>query len=90
MCESLSIPEQAARRYQLSSEIQVIEWGPDLGETRLGPVSFIPAASDVEYGGPGFNAETVRIRWRGKSYFVFRQDLETQHQVNTRYACCGM
>lgn len=89
MFEFLSMPEQAARQYKLSRVIQVIEWGPNFGETRLGPISFIPAGSDVEYGGPGFNAETVRIRWRGKSYYVFRQDLETQHQLNTGYACCG-
>ena len=89
--EALSITEQpAARRYQLSSEIQAIEWGTAFEETGLGPISFIPAGSDVEYGGSGFNADTVRIRWRGKSYYVFRQDLEAQHQLNTRYACCGM
>jgi hypothetical protein len=80
----------SSRRYHLSREIQAIEWGPAFGETRLGPISFIPAGSDVEYGGPGFDAETVRIRWRGKSYYVFRQDLEMQRQLNTRHACCGM
>ena len=80
----------SSRRYHLSREIQAIEWGPAFGETRLGPISFIPAGSDVEYGGPGFDAETVRIRWRGKSYYVFRRDLEMQHQLNTRHACCGM
>lgn len=79
-----------ARRYQLSGEIQAIEWGVEYrGKTGLGPVSIIPAGSEVEYGGPGFNDDTVRIRWRGKSYYVFRQDLEAQHQLNTRYACCG-
>jgi hypothetical protein len=77
-------------RYHLSREIQAIECGATFGETSLGPISFIPAGSNVKYGGPGFNAETVRIRWRGKSYYVFRQDLETQHRLNTRYACCGM
>lgn len=77
------------RLYTLAEEIPAIELTPEVtGEMRLGLVSKIPADSDVECCGQGFDGRTVKVRWRGKFYFVFRQDLEIQCKPAARCACC--
>jgi hypothetical protein len=85
-----TLEELSSQRYLLSQRIRAIELGPDqMGKMRLGPVSTIPAGSEVECCGQGFNANTVRVRCRGRFYFVYRQDLEMQHEAKARCACCG-
>ena len=80
----------SARGCLLSHEIRAIELGPDAdGKMHLGPVLNIPAGSEVECCGQGFNASTIKICWHGKFYFIFRQDLESQSKPAFRYACCG-
>ena len=77
------------RLYTLAEEIPAIELTPEVtGEMRLGLVSKIPADSDVECCGQGFDGRTVKVRWRGKFYFVFRQDFESQCKPAVRCACC--
>ena len=61
------------RPYTLAKEIRAIELATDANsEMRLGPVSKIPAGSDIECCGQGFNEATVKVHWRGKFYFVFQ------------------
>ena len=82
-----NLPKQ---EYVLSEDIRAIEVGSDeMGKTRLGRVSTIPAGSEVECCGQGFNANTVRVRCRGRFYFAYRQDLEVQHEAKARCACSG-
>jgi len=56
------------------SAIQV-STGDDGGE-RLGLLTQIRPDSGIEVCGPGFNAKTVKVRFHGSLYFVFREDLE--------------
>ena len=84
-----TLDDLSSQRYVLSQGIRAIELGSgQRGKTRLGPVSTIPAGSEVECCGQGFNENTVRISCRGRFYFVYRQDLEMQHEAKIRYACC--
>lgn len=48
------------------------------GEMLLGPLITLPAGLELECCGLGFNDRTVKARWRGRIYFLFRQDLERQ------------
>ena len=89
--EILSISDDlSTRRHLLSQEIRALELGPDAsGQMRLGPVSTIPTGSEVECCGQGFNTDTVKICWRGKFYFIFREDFETHRKPTARCASCG-
>lgn len=82
--------EDFTRGCLLSQEIRAIELCSNAtGKMQLGPVLNIPAGSQIECCGQGFDARTVKICWRGKSYFIFRQDLENQCKPAVRYTCCG-
>jgi hypothetical protein len=48
------------------------------GTPSLGPVSKIPHGCNLEYCGSGFDRSTVKVRWRGKFYFIFLDDLQNQ------------
>ena len=77
------------RLYTLAEDIPAIELAAKMtGEMCLGLVSKIPAGSDIECCGQGFDGQTVKVRWRGKFYFVFREDLETQCKPAAMCACC--
>jgi hypothetical protein len=79
----------SAPSYTFTEGIRAIELITDAhAEVRLGLVSQIPAGSEIECCGPGFNEVTVKIRWRGKFYFVFQQDLEGQCKPAAMCACC--
>ena len=58
------------------------------GHPRLEPISKIPEGADVEYCGEGLNERMLKVRWQGKFYFVFSQDLRTQSQWTAERACC--
>lgn len=80
----------STERYVLVEGTRAIELGPDhMGKMRLGPVSTLPVGSEVEYCGQGFNANTVRVRCRGRFYFIYRQDLEAQRQTKAAFASAG-
>lgn len=87
----LSLPDDvpAEQRYALSEDILAMEVVPSAtGEWGLGPVSKLPEGAEVEWCGQGFNDRTTKVRWRGKVYFVFLADLETQRKPEVRCACC--
>jgi hypothetical protein len=71
--------DPSIQRRTLSKDILTMELVPEpTGELCLGPVSKIPEGSDIECCGQGFNELTLKVRWRGKIYFVFLEDLENQ------------
>jgi hypothetical protein len=79
----------AEQRYSLPDDISAIELIPSAGdELSLGPILRIPGGAEVEYCGTGFDDQTVKIRWRGKCYFAFREDLQTRHKPPAMSACC--
>ncbi len=79
----------AEQRYSLPDDISAIEVIPSPGaEVYLGPILRIPEGAEVEYCGAGFDDHTLNVRWRGKCYFVFREDLQTRHKPAAMYACC--
>jgi hypothetical protein len=77
------------QRYLLPDNIAAMEIIPSTtGEPGLGPVLRIPEGAEIEYCGEGFSKQTVKVRWRGKFYFVFRDDLPTQRGRLAQRACC--
>ena len=45
------------------------------GKGKLGLILHLPADSDVEVCGDGFNSRTVKVCHNGSYYFVFAEDL---------------
>lgn len=45
------------------------------GKSEMAPIAMLPEGAVLEAVGEGFDELTVRARWAGQSYFVFRQDL---------------
>jgi hypothetical protein len=79
-----------ARPCTLTEELRAIEVAPHgTHSMRLGPVSNIPAGALIDFCGEGFNEDTVKIRWRGKSYFIFLQDLQDRCKPAVRIASCS-
>jgi hypothetical protein len=82
--DTLSIPDNAPEQtYTLPEDILAMELTPfGTPEPRLGLASKIPQGAEIECYDQGFNEQTVKVRWRGRLYFVFRQDLKTQCKSN--------
>jgi hypothetical protein len=73
---SLDCSEQSC---VLSEEILATELIPNrTGGMQLSPLSSLPKGTEIEICGEGFNDRTAKVRWRGRFYFVFLQDLENQ------------
>jgi hypothetical protein len=47
----------------------------DDGDVEMGPIAMLPEGASLQICGDGFDELTVRVRWAGQAYFVFRQDL---------------
>ncbi len=80
---ALFIPDVvfADQAYTLSEDVFAMELvRVENGDPRLGPVSKIPRGAEIQACGDGFNERTIKIRWQGKFYFVFLQDLEAQRK----------
>lgn len=58
------------------------------GHPRLEPMSKIPEGAQIECCGEGLNERMLKVRWRGKFYFVFSQDLKAQGEWTAQPACC--
>jgi hypothetical protein len=83
------IDEPVEQRYLLTDNIAAMEVIPSTaGESGLGPMLRLPKGAAIEYCGEGFNEQTVKVRWHGKLYFVYREDLATQRKPTARFACC--
>ena len=77
------------QRVLLPEDIPAIEILPSAtGEIGLGPISKIPLGAEIECCGKGFNEQTSKIRWRGKTYFIFREDLQTEPELAAKCAGC--
>jgi hypothetical protein len=82
-----SIDDSTGQRYLLRDNIAAMEVMPSTaGEPSLSPVLRIPEGAEIEYCGEGFNEQTVKVRWREKFYFVFREDLQAQRRPAAKYA----
>ena len=46
------------------------------GREEIGLLTQIPRNADLTICGPGFSQGTVRVRFNGLQYFVFREDLQ--------------
>jgi hypothetical protein len=46
------------------------------GKAKLGPILRLPAGSNLDVCGDGFNPRTVKVHDGNSYYFVFREDLE--------------
>jgi hypothetical protein len=47
------------------------------GREAMGPLTQLPKTSDLEACGAGFDERTIRVRFQGSDYYVFREDLQT-------------
>jgi hypothetical protein len=85
MCkEVISIPTErkvVSRLCTLSHKIPAISLDKSAhhndGEAKLGLIAQLPADSDVEVCGDGFDSRTVKVCHNGSYYFVFAEDLPT-------------
>jgi hypothetical protein len=66
--------------YRLTDQISAFEiaYSED-GAERLGLICRLPAGAELEVCGDGFNHRTLKVRCGEQSYFVFLQDLASQH-----------
>jgi hypothetical protein len=46
----------------------------------------MPAGAQIQFCGEGFNNLTRKVRWEGKIYFIFLDDLEAQRKPAARSA----
>ncbi|MDQ2777249.1 MAG: hypothetical protein M3Y57_20380 [Acidobacteriota bacterium] len=69
------------------STIQIIAAGEE--KARMGLIVSIPAVSEVELCGIGFNDRTVRICWQGGYYFVFLDDLAAEPEEQNKAQAAG-
>ena len=62
--------------YRLVDSIPAIQacYGVD-GNAELGAITHLPLGAEVTFCGDGFNERTLKIRWEGQFFFVFRNDL---------------
>jgi hypothetical protein len=68
--------------YRLSEAIPAFEIvSYPNGTERCGPVCMLPRGAELEAYGDGFNQRTIQVRWSGRRYFVFLQDLYLQRQL---------
>ena len=75
----ISIPREKVvnRLCRLARRIPAIllEKAEHDGRGKLGLILHLPADSDVEICGDGFNSRTVKVCHQGLYYFVFAEDL---------------
>jgi hypothetical protein len=74
--------------YTLSKSIAAteFEYATD-GDVNFGPLLSLPEGAEIECCGSGFNERTVKIRWHGKFYFAFVEELATQREDVKTMAC---
>lgn len=84
-----SIDDSAEQGYfLLPDNIAAMEVIPSTaGELGFGPVLRIPEGAEIEYCSEGFNEHTMKVRWHGKPYFIYREDLPSQCKPAARFAC---
>ena len=68
--------------YVLSRSTPAIPVAPAGSERtpHLGLMTRLPEGAELNYQGPGFDDQTIRIGWGGQSYYVFLDDLEPQRK----------
>jgi hypothetical protein len=63
--------------YHLARTAPAIQVIPDLdGRIRMGTMLRLPAGTEVQVCGEGFDSQTVKVSWEGGYYYIFLQDVE--------------
>jgi hypothetical protein len=75
--EVLSIPTHVAVRIKAKADtnISAIHLEPTINGAKLGIITQIPAGTNLDLCGDGYNDRTVKVRWRDQFYFVFLSDI---------------
>ena len=69
----------AAKRYSLRDEIPALQLiATENGNFRWGPLIRLPRGAELQDFGAGFDERTLRVRFNGGFYIIFRQDLDSQ------------
>ena len=79
--ETISLPDyrKIGRKISLLRSISAVQLVDDEhGGAKLGGVSQLGPGSKVQCCGDGFDQYTVKVRAKGRIYFVFLEDLESQ------------
>jgi hypothetical protein len=77
----LSLPENSlpARNFLLKDEIPALPLlATENGNSRWGPLIRLPRGAELQDFGAGFDERTLRVRFNGGFYIIFRQDLDSQ------------
>jgi hypothetical protein len=74
--------------YCLAKNAPAMQIVPDeTGKLRLGTLTRLPEDAQVELCGEGFDDRTAKVIWGGSTYYVFREDL--QSDLRARSAAVG-
>ena len=65
-------------QYCLAKNAPAMQIVPDeTGKLRLGTLTRLPEDACVELCGEGFDDRTAKVIWGGSTYYVFRDDLQS-------------
>ncbi|HEX4772050.1 MAG TPA: hypothetical protein VH351_14535 [Bryobacteraceae bacterium] len=70
----MTITHDTANRSKTVSALQVTY--ADEGSESIGLLTQIPRTAELAICGPGFSERTVKVRFNGLQYFVFREDIQ--------------
>lgn len=71
------------KTYTLSRSVPAIPVLPGARTSsaqQLGLMTRLPEGAELDLRGPGFDDQTVRVRWGGQVYYVFLDDIEPQRK----------
>ena len=76
--DSIRLPEEIPGQpsYTLRQEVPALQLlATQNGHARWGPMTRLPQGAELSELGPGFDAQTVLVRYEGQFYIVFETDL---------------
>ncbi len=69
----------AGKSYSLKDEIPALQLiQSQNGQSRWGPLIRLPRGAELHDFGEGFDERTLRVRFEGSFYIIFKQDLNSQ------------
>lgn len=81
------LSQSGLEKYTLSRNISAIQVTSSIdGRAQLGTIMQLPEGAQLDVCGDGFNDRTVKVRWEGTFYFIFRQDIESNAAEQRRHA----
>ena len=68
--------------YCLAKNAPAMQILPDeTGKLRLGTLIRLPEEAQVQLCGEGFDERTAKVTWCGSTYYVFRDDLQSNYRA---------